>query len=195
MRFVHQGAYLETAAAAAGWHRDTLHATLKTGAADLARGVKPLAWALGPKPSEDPPIPDAATFSDAVEKAQANAELTDLMVIGSAAMPRQIAARCDCGKPAHCSHCGSRVRIEVPGEWTASAWRLERKFPKRYGRRDRVDVNTVDDEELAEVLGAAAAAVEDAAVAMGLSEGQVTQLLDSVRRRWESLVESPEDPA
>jgi hypothetical protein len=190
VRYLHQGAYLETAAAAAGWSRDTLHSTLKQGALERAGGVQPRAWALGQKPTDDPPIPDAATFSDAVEKAQANAELTDLMVIGAAAMPRHINAHCEgCGKPGNCEHCGRRIRIEIPGQWTASAWRLERKFPKRYGQRSRLDVNTVDEDEVAEILGGAAAAIEDAAQTMGLSEGQISDLLAAVRTRWQAMAE------
>ena len=190
---MHQGVYLETAAAAAGWHRDTLHATLRAGAADRASGLQPKPWSLGKTFAEDPPVPDAVTFSDAVEKARANAEITDFMVIGAASMPRQIPARCDsCGKPGHCENCGARINLTIPGEWTAAAWRLERKDPKKYGRRDRLDVNTVDHEELAEVLAAAAAAVEDAAQALGLSEGQITQLLNAVRDRWLRMTEEQE---
>lgn len=49
-------------------------------------------------------------FSDAVEKAQAMAEARDLSLIGQAA----------------------------EGDWKAAAWRLERKFPDKWGRKDRL---------------------------------------------------------
>lgn len=51
-------------------------------------------------------------FSHAVEKAMAEAEMRDLSNIGAAA-----------GR----------------GEWQASAWRLERKFPDRWGRRTKIE--------------------------------------------------------
>lgn len=49
-----------------------------------------------------------ARFLDAVEKAQAEAEALDLAIITKAARE---------------------------GQWQAAAWRLERKFPDRWGRR------------------------------------------------------------
>lgn len=52
-------------------------------------------------------------FSDAVEEAQVFSELNDLRVIDQAA---------------------------AKGQWQAAAWRLERKFPQRWGRRQEVDL-------------------------------------------------------
>ena len=62
-------------------------------------------------------------FVDAVHKAQAEAEFRDLMVIGKAANG---------------------------GAWQASAWRLERKFPDRYGltRKLSLEVKKEVDREL-----------------------------------------------
>lgn len=61
------------------------------------------------------PIPESeelfARFSDAVRKAQAWSEARDLMTIGE----------------------------HAKGDWKAAAWRLERKFPERWGRKDRVE--------------------------------------------------------
>lgn len=88
--FVRAGAYVETAAAAAGVSKVTLYAWLKRGAAG------------------DGPF---AAFAEAIEEAQALAEMRDLALIGKAAET----------------------------EWTAAAWRLERKFPDRYGRRTRLE--------------------------------------------------------
>lgn len=78
------GNYLETAAAAAGVHRDTLNE-----------------WRHK--------FPD---FSDAVEKARAEAEVGHVGVI-------------------------RRAAVET---WQAAAWWLERSFPERWGRRDRHQV-------------------------------------------------------
>jgi len=50
-------------------------------------------------------------FTQGVENAQAQAEVDDIKFIR--------------GSP----------------EWTARAWRLERRFPEKYGRRERVDMN------------------------------------------------------
>ena len=52
-------------------------------------------------------------FSDIVKKSQAKAEVGDLAVIGAAAKR----------------------------EWQAAAWRLERKYPERYGRLDRIEAS------------------------------------------------------
>jgi len=88
--YLRAGAYVETAAAAAGIAKDTLYAWLRRGAA----GEEPF-----------------ARFAAAVEEAQAKSELRDLAIIGKAAET----------------------------EWTAAAWRLERKYPDRYGRRARIE--------------------------------------------------------
>jgi transposase len=52
-------------------------------------------------------------FSEAVEKALADSEARDVALIAKAA---------------------------ADGQWQAAAWRLERKFPDRWGRRDRHQV-------------------------------------------------------
>lgn len=54
-----------------------------------------------------------AGFHDRVEKALAEAELADWGTIGKAARD---------------------------GAWQAAAWRLERKFPDKYGRKDRHEI-------------------------------------------------------
>ena len=66
-------------------------------------------------------------------------------------------------KAVHCSSCGGSLeRVRVPiseqvtrervlPQWSADAWWLERKFPKRWGRRDRPDEEKPTD-RLDEVL-------------------------------------------
>lgn len=85
------GAYVETAAACAGIHKDTFYEWLKKG----ARGQQPY-----------------AAFADAVNKAVAESESRDLATILKASTKY----------------------------WVAAAWRLERRFPEKYGRNDRVKV-------------------------------------------------------
>jgi hypothetical protein len=68
-------------------------------------------------------------FSDAVEKALAAAEIRDVMLIGKAAET----------------------------QWQAAAWRLERKFPDRWGRKERLEVAAeVDVSSYVNALNAAA---------------------------------------
>jgi hypothetical protein len=85
------GAYVETAAACAGIHKDTFYEWMKKG----ARGIAPY-----------------VAFAAAVNKAVAESESRDLATILKAAQ----------------------------SQWQAAAWRLERRFPEKYGRNDRVKV-------------------------------------------------------
>jgi transposase len=58
-------------------------------------------------------------FIDAIEKAQADAETRNVALIAKAAQE---------------------------GTWTAAAWWLERKYPERWGRKDRHEVTGKDGE-------------------------------------------------
>jgi transposase len=86
------GAYVETAAACVGIHKDTFYEWMKKG----ARGIAPY-----------------AAFAAAVNKAVAESESRDLATILKASTQN----------------------------WTAAAWRLERRFPEKYGRNDRIKVD------------------------------------------------------
>jgi transposase len=101
------GAYVETASAAAGIHKDTYYRWLREGAR-IRRATPGTAY--------DRPLSEEeelmAAFSDAVEKAQAEAQMRDIKIIAKAA--------------------------EL--QWQAAAWKLERKHPEMWGRRDRHDV-------------------------------------------------------
>lgn len=89
---IRAGNYIETAAAYAGVNKSTIYDWLKRGArGDGAEFV---------------------SFSNAVEKALAEAEMRDVLIIGNAAKEN----------------------------WQAAAWRLERKFPERWGRKDRMNI-------------------------------------------------------
>lgn len=102
LTYINAGAYIETAAAAAGVEKKTFYLWLK-------KGKK---YDKGEDTSEEGR--KLSQFLHAVKVALARAELRDLMLIGKAAQTN----------------------------WTAAAWRLERKFPDRWGRKDRLDLNT-----------------------------------------------------
>lgn len=93
--YLRAGAYIETAAAAAGISKQTLYNWLRRAAA------------------EDEEDPSFAKFAAAVEEAQALAEVRDIALIGKAAET----------------------------QWQAAAWRLERKSPERWSRKDRVELS------------------------------------------------------
>lgn len=60
----------------------------------------------------------------------------------------------------------------VPAEWRASAWLLERRDPKEWGRRDRTPVDMVKEaERLASELGISVDELMSEAEALAQSEG------------------------
>jgi len=87
---IRAGNYLETAAAYGGISKDTLYRWLRQGSRAKSGIYR--------------------EFSDAVEKAMAEAEVRDVAIIAKAAEE----------------------------QWQAAAWRLERKYPDRWGRKDKL---------------------------------------------------------
>jgi hypothetical protein len=109
------GNYFETSCAMAGIHKDTAYEWLKKGAG-----------------GDDPENEIYRQFSDAVEIAQAESEARDLEAIDACAQ----------GVPAEYGLVNGEevvVRKELPRQWQAAAWRLERKFPKRWGKIERLE--------------------------------------------------------
>jgi transposase-like protein len=99
------GAPNETAAGFAGIAESTFYAWLARAQEDL---------------KNNPEIAtDYTEFQEAVEKAQAEAELEKLLIINAAAK----------GKPT------TEGAPGTAGQWQAAAWFLERRHPERYGRR------------------------------------------------------------
>ncbi|RKH77001.1 hypothetical protein D7X99_33115 [Corallococcus sp. AB032C] len=90
---IRAGNYMETAAAYAGISKDTFFRWLRKGARAKSGIYK--------------------DFHDAVEKALAESEVRDVMLIANAATT----------------------------DWKAAAWRLERKFPDRWGRKERLSAD------------------------------------------------------
>ena len=93
--YIKAGAYLETAAAAAGVVKSTLHRWLRRG----AEGEEPF-----------------ASFADAVHAALAEAEIRDL----------------------------ARIDRAAETQWQAAAWKLERRNPKMWGRREYTELTGAD---------------------------------------------------
>jgi len=91
------GNYQETAARYAGISEDTFYEWLRRG--------------------KEEPESAYSEFSEAVEKAKADAEVRDVALIDKAA------------------HDGS---------WQAAAWKLERKFPNKWGRVNRTEISGPD---------------------------------------------------
>lgn len=102
---IQAGNYMETAAAYAGINKTTLYDWLRRGAREKERLEKNSRARM--RKAEAPYV----KFSNAVEKALAEAEMRDVMIIGKAAAE----------------------------QWQAAAWRLERKFPQRWGRRVAIE--------------------------------------------------------
>ena len=115
---IRAGNYIETAAAYAGINKSTLYDWLKRGEREKQRVAQNPRYNI--RKSEKPYV----EFSNAVEKALAEAEVRDVAIIAKAA----------------------------EDQWQAAAWRLERKFPDRWGRRNlniehsgEIGIKIVDD--------------------------------------------------
>lgn len=99
------GNYVETACAFVGITKETFYQWLRRAAKERERLSKNPRFRM--KESEAIYV----EFSDAIKKAQSQAEIRDVLIIGKAA-----------------EH-----------TWQAAAWRLERKFPAKWGRGRRED--------------------------------------------------------
>lgn len=107
---IRAGNYIETAAAYAGISKNTLYDWLRRGEREKQRVEKNPRYKI--RKSEQPFV----DFSDAVEKALAEAEVRDVAIIAKAA----------------------------EDQWQAAAWRLERKFPDKWGRK-KLDIDMQQD--------------------------------------------------
>ncbi len=124
---VRAGTYLETAAALAGVCKDTLHEWLKRGA-NSKSGIH-------------------KRFSDSVAQALAESEHDDASVIRKAAAGYDVVKQKVVAGPD-----GTVTTVEKTHEfsWQAAAWRLERRFPQRWGRRESLEL-TGDPEKPIEI--------------------------------------------
>lgn len=166
VQLLNQGNYLETAARSVGIHRDTLFGWL-----EVAREAR---HATGRKTKHQQ---ECIAFSDAVEQAQGEAEAKDLVLLeglarGGLELRTQVVRESADGQVV-----GRETRTEVTlPDHRVIEWRLERRFPDRWGRR-RMELTGPDggpvQVEITEEQGAQMAEV----VRLTLNE-----LLESVRR-------------
>lgn len=111
-------AYIETAAAYAGIEKDTFYRWLKMGARAKSGPYR--------------------EFSDAIKQTMGEAEVRDLAVISKAANGYDVV------KTKRVIGSDGKVETEETTSrefsWQAAAWRLERKYPQKWGRRDHLEV-------------------------------------------------------
>lgn len=106
VKAIRAGNYIETASAYAGINKSTLYDWLKRGEREKQRVAKNPKYKIR---KDEAPFVD---FSNAVQKALADAEIRDVATIVKASTEH----------------------------WQAAAWRLERKYPDRWGRK-KVDID------------------------------------------------------
>jgi hypothetical protein len=136
--FVRGGAYIETAAIAAGIGKRTLYDWL----------VK----------ARDPEAPEEyRAFADDLERAQGEDEIRSVLQI------EQLANAASAKRTAPCPRCRTPVTVSVPSlvQLHAVTWKLERKYPERYGNTLRIEHRTRSRVE--EILEAAGKRMTDGA--------------------------------
>lgn len=124
------GCYLETAAAYAGISKNTLFQWLKRGRREKRRLA-----ADGRRKM----IKSEAQFVilvDAVTRAMSESEVRDVSVIAQAANGGHRVTETKVKKDSKGNLISEEtVEKAMPPQWQAAAWRLERKFPKKWGKR------------------------------------------------------------
>ena len=124
------GSYVETAAATCGISKDTFYRWLRQGKRD-----------------EKNTLPKQLSY--AVERSISEAEMRDIDVINKAAFGSPKKFLVDQNGEFVFDPKGRLIVIEeeIKPDWKASAWRLERRCPKRWGRRSEgiIDLLLQDD--------------------------------------------------
>lgn len=140
------GAYLETAIAVAGIGKSTFHEWLKRGHAEkkrrqrhdddmanVRRKTKRYAVAVTNEAVERSREEPYVVFTDAVTRAVAAAEVEGLGIIARVARGSVLTSKTTTTDPAT-GHVRVQETFSNP-DWKAAAWRLERRHPKKWGRR------------------------------------------------------------
>jgi transposase len=83
-------------------------------------------------------------FYEAVQKAEAEAEVEAVLRIRQASIGGQVVSRKTTTRTNRAGETVTRVdETYSRPEWQAAAWLLERKYPGRWGRRERLEVEHV----------------------------------------------------
>ena len=140
------GNYTETAAAYAGICRATYDQWLRRGRRELRRLKK------SPRAKMKASEIIYVAFYKGCRKALADAEARDVSLIARAATGG--ARIVEVKEVMQGTQIVSRITTtkELQGEWTAAAWRLERRYPKRWGRRLAIRKDETPGEETPEVF-------------------------------------------
>lgn len=128
--FIQKGCYIETASILCGISKDTFYRWLKKGKNTSTNCLE-------------------RELSDAVTRALAEAEMRDIEIINKAAFgSSDILATDDKGEILKDSE-GNPIILEygLPPNWRVSAWRLERKFPKKWGKNTTPIADEDEDKE------------------------------------------------
>lgn len=125
------GNYMETAAAFAGISKDTLYRWLKMGARELQRVIKE-GGRIKAK------LKPYCRLSQEIEKATSEAEIRDVSMISKAAAGANTITETH----EYYDERGTLVKKlsitkQAGPQWQAAAWRLERKYPGKWGRNSK----------------------------------------------------------
>ena len=121
LNYIRSGAYVETAAAAAGISKQTFYTWLRQGSRPGAKKIH-------------------LEFVQAIEQAQAEDELRGVLQV------EKLANVSSSTRSKPCPRCKTVVTIDVPVstavQLQAVTWKLERKYPERYGNTLRIEHRT-----------------------------------------------------
>lgn len=136
---ISSGNYQETAAALAGIEERTFYNWMKRGENEAKRLEQNPR--LRPQQSEKIYL----QFFQAVKKALASSEARDIAVVDQAAQGGVLVAKKTVTKRTESKNGAvTETTIEeesyLPPQWQAAAWRLERKFPDKFGKKDKSHV-------------------------------------------------------
>lgn len=118
VNIIRGGNYVETACAYVGLNKSTFYDWMKRGAREIDRVKK------NPKARVRKDEQIYVEFSNAIKKAEAEAEARDVLIIAKAA----------------------------ESQWQAAAWRLERRLPSKWGRQRPYDTDAKSDHPIINII-------------------------------------------